>query len=189
MVTQERNSPAQKFRALIGTIFVVTGSLERIAGWLAGATVGDFSKAFQNVHDWLADTPIVGDGRAQAAVFGLGIILVVINLWTAFRTPKKPAPSDLEQDNPHRAKCWMDCRPCEGSGQVVIEYNSLFFHARRRQCFRCNGHGGYTTDLWSRPDCRSCGGSGWVQQYSGDFRTFYAECTVCGGHGKRPYGA
>jgi hypothetical protein len=99
-------------------------------------------------------------------------------------------------------KQWIDCAYCQGTGSVMT-YNDG--HTQRSEsCGICNGHGQVLTDLWDRPGCRRCGGSGRLvsKQYTPSlhvigrrilkhhqYDTEIQPCDVCRGLGKRPWHA
>jgi len=186
MARTHGRSNKNTIRWLIAAILAATGTLERLAGWLSGATRDDLSKAFKNIHDWVGAVPILGIPAVQTALTICGVLVFIVSLWMAFHgEPTREEPS-REVPNPLREKRRLECRPCCGTGNVVER--RAFFFTRKEQCKRCNGHGSYETDLWSQPDCASCRGDGWVNFYSANFTRFYMKCLVCDGHGKRPFG-
>jgi len=167
-------------------LLAFSGTLERIAGWLSGATPDDFAKAFKNLHDWLGGLPIAGSPAVQNALTIASLLAAVVTAWLVFFRSDGPL-TDLEEGelNPARAKKRMICHPCEGTGQVAER--TWLFGSKNEMCPTCKGHGSYETDLWSQPDCASCEGRGRQCYYSGDFQKIYGKCFVCDGHGKRPY--
>lgn len=175
----------RKSAVLIAFLFAFSGAVETVSGWLSGSTIDDIAKAAKNVHDWAASTPILNQPAIQAFLFSIGGILLALNVWIFFRREPEPvshAPS--EYDNPRREKRRMECNRCDGTGQML--YASALFLKFRKLCTQCKGHGSYTTDLWSQPDCVGCKGTG--RTYGSDWPgKWWHSCALCEGHGKRPF--
>jgi hypothetical protein len=173
-----------KVAALFVTAWVILQNVSAVAGWISGETPGTFAKALQRIHGWLSPVPF-------AIVDLVMIPLLIVTWWLILRrSPAVPAETVMADGvpNPLRAKRRMDCRPCQGTGRAVTRHHWLLFHKLYEKCQQCEGHGSYVSDLWSQPDCRSCGGRGWVQFFEMNFQRFFTTCPICRGHGKRPYG-
>jgi hypothetical protein len=141
--------------------------------------------------------------------FILLMLTIVLLIWQRASSRESPAKTKAYPVEPAIAqpasnepveKTWIDCAYCQGSGTLTTYYDGQT--TRKEKCGICQGHGQILTELWNRPACRRCEGTGRlvskeyiptlhnlgyriVQHHQ--FNTEIQPCDVCNGTGKRPW--
>jgi hypothetical protein len=67
----------KRISAIFGGALMLLSGIERLSGWISGATTGDTAVAFHRIQLWWEDLPILGIPDVQIAFGAVGAIIVV----------------------------------------------------------------------------------------------------------------